>query len=56
MSVASAALTPDQVTETWKLDDGTAYVDAPKVRARMYSAEEKHAAVVGFDGHDDKVK
>jgi hypothetical protein len=44
MYVASAALTPDQITETWELDDGTAWVDAPKVRARMCSAEEKRAA------------
>jgi hypothetical protein len=42
--VASAALTPDQVIETWKVHDGTAWGDAPKVRARMYSAEEKRAA------------
>jgi hypothetical protein len=44
MGVASTALTPDQVTETWKVSDGTALVDAPKVRARMCSAEEKRAA------------
>ena len=44
MGVASTALTPDQVTETWKVGDGTAFVDAPKVRARMCSAEEKRAA------------
>ena len=42
--VDSTAFTPDQVTETWKVDDGTAFVDAPKVRARMYSAEERRAA------------
>jgi hypothetical protein len=44
MSVASTALTPDQVTETWQVVDGTAWVDAPKVRTRMCSAEEKRAA------------
>jgi hypothetical protein len=44
MYVASAALTPDQVTETWQVHDGTAYVDAPKVRARLCSAKEKRAA------------
>jgi hypothetical protein len=46
MSVDSTALTPDQVTETWRVDDGTptGWVDAPKVRARMYSAEEKRAS------------
>jgi hypothetical protein len=31
------ALTPDQVTETWKVY-GTAWVDAPKVRTRMCSS------------------
>jgi hypothetical protein len=49
MSVASTALTPDQVTETWQVWpcsnlDGTEWIDAPKVRARMCSAEEKRAA------------
>jgi hypothetical protein len=44
MKVASSALTPDQVTETWEVSDGTAFVDAPKVRARVCSAEEKRAA------------
>jgi hypothetical protein len=41
MYVASTALTPDQVTETWWVyddtniwRDGTAWYDAPKVRAR----------------------
>jgi hypothetical protein len=34
MMVFSTALTPDQVTETWQVNDGTAFVDAPKVRAR----------------------
>jgi hypothetical protein len=34
MKVASAALTPDQITETWKVGDGTGWPDAPKVRAR----------------------
>jgi hypothetical protein len=41
--VASTALTPDQVTETWKVWDGTAWVDVLKVRARICSAEEKCA-------------
>jgi hypothetical protein len=46
MLVASTALTPDQVTETWQVWDGTdmEWIDAPKVRARMCSAEEKRAA------------
>jgi hypothetical protein len=34
MYVVSSALTPDQVTETWKVYAGTAWVDAPKLRAR----------------------
>jgi hypothetical protein len=34
MSVASSALTPNQITETWQVSDGKAWVDAPKVRAR----------------------
>jgi hypothetical protein len=42
--VVSAALTPDQVTEPWQVWDGTAWPDAPKVMARMCSAEEKRAA------------
>jgi hypothetical protein len=44
--VASTALTPDQVTETWQVADmvAKAWVDAPKARARMCSAEEKRAA------------
>jgi hypothetical protein len=44
VSVASTAPTPDQITETWQVSDGTSWVDAPKVRARMCSAEEKRAA------------
>jgi hypothetical protein len=31
--VASTALTPYQITETWQVHAGTAWVDAPKVRA-----------------------
>jgi hypothetical protein len=46
MCVASTALTPDQVTKTWKVADivAKAWVDVPKVRARMCSVEEKRAA------------
>jgi hypothetical protein len=29
LKVASAALTPGQVTETWQVGDGTAWIDAP---------------------------
>jgi hypothetical protein len=51
--VASTALTPYQVTETWKAYDPyndediytNFYVDAPKVKVRMYSVEEKRATV-----------
>jgi hypothetical protein len=32
MTVASTALTPDKITETWQVEDGTV---APKVRARL---------------------
>jgi hypothetical protein len=42
MFAALTALTPDQVTETWQITPE--WVDAPKVRARMCSAEEKRAA------------
>jgi hypothetical protein len=42
MMVASTALTPDQVTETWQVTPGDGkWYDAPKVRVRMCSAEEK---------------
>jgi hypothetical protein len=44
MGVASTALTPDQITDTWKVSDGTAWLDAPKVRAHVCTAEEKRAA------------
>jgi hypothetical protein len=44
LTVASTALTPDQIVETWQVSYGTAWVDAPKVKARVYSAEEKRAA------------
>jgi hypothetical protein len=43
MYVASTALTPDKITETWQGWDGKANVDAPKVRARVYTAEEARA-------------
>jgi hypothetical protein len=44
VSVATTALTPDQVSEKWRVSDVGKWSDAPKVRARMYSAEEKRAA------------
>jgi hypothetical protein len=37
MSLASAALTPDEATETWKAWDGSAFVEVPKVKARKSS-------------------
>jgi hypothetical protein len=38
MEVASAALTPDRITETWQVQDGKTWVDAPKVRVRVGTA------------------
>jgi hypothetical protein len=38
MSVASTALTPDKITETWQTVPG--WKDAPKVSTRVYTAEE----------------
>jgi hypothetical protein len=35
LCVASTALTPDKITETWKVYDGKAWPDGPKVRARL---------------------
>jgi hypothetical protein len=43
--VASTALTPAQATETWQVWDGTAWPDALKVTAHVYTLEEKRAAV-----------
>jgi hypothetical protein len=43
MYVSSTALTPDKITETWLVGDGKAWVDGPKVRARVYTAEEARA-------------
>jgi hypothetical protein len=45
MCVASTALTPDQIYETWQVADGIEWVGARKVVARMCSPEEKRAAV-----------
>jgi hypothetical protein len=44
MCVNSTATTPDQITEQWQVDDGRAWVNAPKVRVRVCSSVEKHAA------------
>jgi hypothetical protein len=42
--VKSTAATPDQITAQWQVDDGTAWVNAPKLRVRVCSSVEKHAA------------
>jgi hypothetical protein len=44
MAVQSTAATPDQITEQWKVSDGTALVNAPNLRVRVCSSVEKHAA------------
>jgi hypothetical protein len=48
MKVASTAHTPDQVTKTWQVGPsshgGKGWLDVPKVRAHMCSAEERRAA------------
>jgi hypothetical protein len=44
MCVKSTALTPDQITEQWKVCDNTRLVNAPKLRVRVSSSVEKHAA------------
>jgi hypothetical protein len=44
MLVKSTAATPDQITEQWEVYDGTAWVNAPKLRVRVCSSVEKHAA------------
>jgi hypothetical protein len=43
MFVASTALTPDKITEGWHAYDGGAIVAAPKVKARVFTAEEARA-------------
>jgi hypothetical protein len=44
MYVNSNATTPDQIIEQWKASDGTAWHNAPKLRVRVCSSVEKHAA------------
>jgi hypothetical protein len=44
MRVESTATAPDQITEQWKVCDGTAWYNAPKLRVRVCSSVEKHAA------------
>jgi hypothetical protein len=44
MFAKSTAATPDQITEQWGVSDGTGLQDAPKLRVRVCSSVEKHAA------------
>jgi hypothetical protein len=44
MLTTSTAATPDQITEQWRAGDGTGWQDAPKLRVRVCSSVEKHAA------------
>jgi hypothetical protein len=42
--IKSTAATPDQITEQWTASDGTHRPIAPKLRVRVCSSVEKHAA------------
>jgi hypothetical protein len=42
--VCSTAATPDQITERWRVGSRMAWIDAPKLRVRVCSSIEKHAA------------
>jgi hypothetical protein len=44
MCVHSTSTNPDQITEQWGILDNTAWVNAPKMRVRVCSSVEKHAA------------
>jgi phage terminase Nu1 subunit (DNA packaging protein) len=44
MYTKSTATTPDQITEQWMVGDSTGWQDAPKLRVRVCSSVEKHAA------------
>jgi hypothetical protein len=44
MVAISTASTPDQITEQWRVDDGTDWPIAPQLRVRVCSSVEKHAA------------
>jgi hypothetical protein len=35
VNVKSSATTPDQITEQWRVHDGTTWVIAPKVRVQV---------------------
>jgi hypothetical protein len=44
MFTNSTAATPDQITEQWSVYDGTRWKNAPKLRVRVSSSVENHAA------------
>jgi hypothetical protein len=44
MATNSTASTPDQITEQWTVAKGTGWQTAPKLRVRVCSSVEKHAA------------
>jgi hypothetical protein len=44
MYTNSTATTPDQIAEQWRVSDHTRWQDAPKLRVRVCSSVEKHAA------------
>jgi hypothetical protein len=44
MLVINTAATPDLITEQWRVYKGTGWQDAPKLRVRVCSSVEKHAA------------
>jgi hypothetical protein len=44
MITNSTAATPDQITEQWRVGDSTGWQAAPKLRVRVCSSVEKHAA------------
>jgi hypothetical protein len=44
MFATSSTTTPDQITEHWEVGSSTGWVDAPKLRVRVCSSIEKHAA------------
>jgi hypothetical protein len=44
MRVNSTATAPDQITEQWKVSDVIGWHNAPKLRVRVCSSVEKHAA------------
>jgi hypothetical protein len=56
MSLVSAALTPDEATETWKVWDGSAWGEVPKVKARNCTAAMAAAQkvqTISFKGQEE---